>query len=84
MKMIEENDEDKDEEMYVFKAISLRVTDDRDRRTILTILDKFYTPEILDETFVFSASGTYYAPDEGEVCFSFHFIIILPFACFFF
>lgn len=61
-----------------------RVTDDRDRRTILTILDKFYTPEILDETFVFSASGTYYAPDEGEVCFSFHFIIILPFACFFF
>ena len=44
-----------------------RVTDDRDRRTILTILDKFYCPDILDATYTFSASGNYYAPKEGEV-----------------
>ena len=44
-----------------------RVTDDRDRRTILTILDKFYCSDILDEKYTFSASGNYYAPKEGEV-----------------
>ncbi|XP_028408947.1 dynein heavy chain 7, axonemal-like [Dendronephthya gigantea] len=43
-----------------------RVTDDRDRRTILTILDKFYCSDILDPSYAFSASGNYYAPKEGE------------------
>ena len=43
-----------------------RVTDDRDRRTLLTILDKFYSPDILDEDYKFSPSGNYFAPKEGE------------------
>lgn len=43
-----------------------RVTDDRDRRTLLTILDKFYSPDILDEEYKFSPSGNYFAPKEGE------------------
>ncbi|XP_071822297.1 dynein axonemal heavy chain 7-like isoform X1 [Apostichopus japonicus] len=44
-----------------------RVTDDRDRRTLLTILDKFYCPSIVeDEDYKFDPSGVYYAPKEGE------------------
>jgi hypothetical protein len=55
-----------------------RVTDDRDRRTILTILDKFYCPDVLDQNYAFSASGNYYAPKEGEVC-----LLVCLFFCFF-
>ncbi|XP_058956956.2 dynein axonemal heavy chain 7 [Pocillopora verrucosa] len=44
-----------------------RVTDDRDRRTLLTILDKFYTSDIINnEDYKFSPSGNYFAPKEGE------------------
>nr|XP_054751844.1 dynein axonemal heavy chain 7-like [Lytechinus pictus] len=43
-----------------------RVTDDRDRRTLHTILDKFYTPKIEDESYKFDSSGTYYAPPAGD------------------
>lgn len=43
-----------------------RVTDDRDRRTLLTILNKFYCEDILNETYIFSPSGTYFAPKEGD------------------
>ncbi|XP_078701931.1 dynein axonemal heavy chain 7-like isoform X3 [Branchiostoma floridae x Branchiostoma belcheri] len=43
-----------------------RVTDDRDRRTLNTILNKFYCPEICQDGYKFSPSGQYYAPDEGE------------------
>merc|ERR1711871_1617710 len=40
-----------------------RVTDDKDRRCIMNILDDFYCPSILDDTYRFSPSGTYYAPE---------------------
>ena len=44
-----------------------RVTDDRDRRTLLTILDKFYCAAINDnEEYKFSPSGSYFAPKEGD------------------
>ena len=44
-----------------------RVTDDRDRRTLLTILDKFYCADINDnEDYKFSPSGSYFAPKEGD------------------
>ncbi|XP_030830748.1 dynein heavy chain 7, axonemal isoform X1 [Strongylocentrotus purpuratus] len=43
-----------------------RVTDDRDRRTLHTILDKFYVPSIVDESYKFDSSGTYYAPPAGD------------------
>ncbi|CAE7425057.1 DNAH3, partial [Symbiodinium microadriaticum] len=39
-----------------------RVTDDKDRRCILNVLDDFYTSSILDDNYKFSPSGTYYAP----------------------
>lgn len=45
-----------------------RVTDDWDRRTLGTILNKFYTESIIhDEGYRFDESGVYYAPEDGEV-----------------
>ena len=44
-----------------------RVTDDWDRRCLMSILDKFYTPSILKDEYVFSESGTYKAPSEGDL-----------------
>ena len=43
-----------------------RVTDDKDRRLLNSILKIFYTREIVeDESYTFSPSGTYYAPQHG-------------------
>lgn len=43
-----------------------RVTDDWDRRCLLTILSDFYTPSIITETkYKFSPSGNYYSPPKG-------------------
>lgn len=39
-----------------------RVTDEWDIRTLMYILDTFYTPEILDNNYKFSPSGIYYSP----------------------
>jgi dynein heavy chain len=44
-----------------------RVTDDKDRRCIMNILDDFYTPSIIDDNYKFSSSGVYYAPMNGTI-----------------
>lgn len=44
-----------------------RVTDEWDRRTLKSILARFYTPLILEENYKFSPSGIYYAPPDGEM-----------------
>ncbi|KAI8843136.1 dynein heavy chain and region D6 of dynein motor-domain-containing protein [Chytridium lagenaria] len=36
-----------------------RVTDDRDRRTLMSLLSIFYTEEVLEDTYAFSPSGSY-------------------------
>ncbi|KAJ3297193.1 Dynein heavy chain 3, axonemal [Borealophlyctis nickersoniae] len=43
-----------------------RVTDDRDRRTLMSILSLYYTPEILDDSYRLSPSGIYVAPPKGS------------------
>ena len=44
-----------------------RVTDDRDRRLIISILKIFYCSEVIsDDDYKFSTSGQYYAPKTGE------------------
>ncbi len=44
------------------------MTDDWDSRILLTILNKFFCNDILDQDkCVFSTSGTYYCPLDGEV-----------------
>lgn len=44
-----------------------RVTDDWDRRCLLSILKKYYTSEILEPKYYLSESETYYVPDIGTV-----------------
>lgn len=44
-----------------------RVTDDWDRRCLMSILSRFYTPEILEDGYKFSPSGIYYAPEEAPL-----------------
>lgn len=56
-----------------------RVTDDKDRRCLLSILNDFYTPRILDPDYKFSPSGTYYAPDDGKLQHYMDYVKSLPF-----
>lgn len=55
-----------------------RVTDPKDRRLIKILLKNFYTKEILQADYKFSESGTYFAPDEGDLNFYKNYIQELP------
>ncbi|KXS09529.1 hypothetical protein M427DRAFT_128896 [Gonapodya prolifera JEL478] len=55
-----------------------RVTDDWDRRTLRSILQRFYTPAILEDGHKFSPSGVYYAPGDGNIASYRSFIDKLP------
>ena len=45
-----------------------RVTDDWDHRTLVCILNKFYTPEVLSvDKYKYSDSGVYFCPPVGDV-----------------
>jgi dynein heavy chain len=44
-----------------------RVTDPQDRRCISVILEDFYTPRILDDSYKMTKSGKYYAPPDGTL-----------------
>nr|KAJ3422838.1 Dynein heavy chain 6, axonemal [Polyrhizophydium stewartii] len=57
-----------------------RVTDDWDRRTLKSILSRFYTPQILEDAYKFSPSGIYYAPADGEISYFRAYIESLPFS----
>ncbi|ETL39916.1 hypothetical protein L916_08791 [Phytophthora nicotianae] len=56
-----------------------RVTDDKDRRCLITILSDFYTPDILSDNYTFSPSGLYYAPSaDGSLSVFLNYIDQLP------
>lgn len=42
------------------------MTDAHDRNTLMSILSIFYTEDAFDDTYMYSPSGTYYAPAEGS------------------
>jgi dynein heavy chain len=44
-----------------------RVTDDLDRRLLMSILHKYYNPEILESTYKLTPSGVYRVPEEGDL-----------------
>ncbi len=44
-----------------------RVTDDWDRRCLMSILSIYLVPEILNDQYRFSRSGNYFAPPEGSL-----------------
>ena len=43
-----------------------RVTDDKDRRCLLTILEAYFTPDILEDGFKLTPSGVYKMPNDGS------------------
>ena len=43
-----------------------KVTDDKDRRLLATILEDFYCENIFDDDYKFSPSGIYFAPPHQE------------------
>jgi dynein heavy chain len=57
-----------------------RVTDNWDRRCLNSILKYFFNPEILSESYKFSPSGVYYAPNTGALRSYVSYIDSLPFA----
>jgi dynein heavy chain len=55
-----------------------RVTDDKDRRTLLCILRRFYTPDFLQEDYKISPSGIFSCPPDGSRNVYLEFIDNLP------
>lgn len=54
---------------YVIGEINYggRVTDDLDRRCLLSILRQYVLPDVLNDEYKFSRSGLYHAPAEGKL-----------------
>jgi len=44
-----------------------RVTDAKDRVTLMCLLETYFTEEIFDENYKFSPSGLFYSPKVGEM-----------------
>ncbi len=43
-----------------------RVTEDKDRRTLMVLLREYFTEQIFRDEYTFSPSGIYYAPKHGN------------------
>ena len=59
-----------------------RVTDDWDRRTLLTLLRRTYCQETVnDEDYKFDENGVFYAPADGDVRKQLHLSLTFPYYC---
>lgn len=56
-----------------------RVTDEWDRRCLKSILSKYFTPNILEDTYKFSESGTYFALPEAPLSIYRQYVEKLPY-----
>ena len=56
-----------------------RVTDDWDRRALMSILSIYMVPEILTDGYCFSRSGNYFSPTEGSMQSAITYFETLPF-----
>ena len=57
-----------------------RVTDDWDRRCLMTILKKFITPEVLEDTYRFCDNNNYFIPTISTVEKYINYVDSLPMA----
>ncbi len=66
--------------LYVTGQINYggRVTDDWDRVCLLSILKKYYTPDILEDNYPLSQSGLYIVPEVGTLASFKDYISSLP------
>eukprot|EP00195_Chlamydomonas_chlamydogama_P001707 CAMPEP_0202916878 /NCGR_PEP_ID=MMETSP1392-20130828/69695_1 /ASSEMBLY_ACC=CAM_ASM_000868 /TAXON_ID=225041 /ORGANISM="Chlamydomonas chlamydogama, Strain SAG 11-48b" /LENGTH=214 /DNA_ID=CAMNT_0049609455 /DNA_START=86 /DNA_END=726 /DNA_ORIENTATION=- len=55
-----------------------RVTDDKDRRLMMTLMDKVFCPAILEPNYRLSESGLYYVPQDGPLASYLEYIDGLP------
>ena len=55
-----------------------RATDAWDKRTNLSILRKYFTEEVMDDSYKFSKSGVYFAPPEGDLAAQRDYVSHLP------
>jgi hypothetical protein len=55
-----------------------RVTDDWDRRCLMSILSIYMVPDILEDSYAFSSSGTYFAPKIGGLSHTVQYFESLP------
>ena len=57
-----------------------RVTDEWDRRCLKSILNKYFTPSILEDAYKFSESGSYFALPEAPLALYRQYIEKLPYS----
>ena len=55
-----------------------RVTDDIDRRCLMSTLSRYVVPEVLEDGYKFSSSGLYYAPEHGDFASYKDYLLHLP------
>ena len=54
---------------YVIGQINYggRVTDDLDRRCLMSVQGQYYTTAVIDDSYAFTPSKTYFAPPAGDL-----------------
>jgi len=71
LNLVDQEDEDVPWESLFFLTAQInyggRVTDDIDRRLLVTTLEKFMGAHTIDDSYKYSPSGIYYPPKDGKI-----------------